>query len=126
MHSTYQAILFIAFHVYFLSRISLAQEPVPAPESSIFANSPQVGPCQQCLMTCRGQANNPPNIPDIAVLRGWNYRGCWTDNVNDRTLIEKKLRGRGVTVERCSYFCKDYQFFGVEYSNESVSLSLAC
>ena len=123
MRPTNQTILFFAFLVYLLSRVSLAQESAPALDSSIFANSPQAGPCQQCLMTCRGQANNPPKTPDIAVLRGWNYRGCWTDNVKDRTLIGKRFRGHGLNVERCAQFCADYQFFGVEYSDESISLS---
>lgn len=111
-------VLLSALLACFLSRVSFAQQSAPAPDGSIFTQPPQAGPCQQCLATCRSDVNNPPKLPDIAVLPGWRYRGCWTDNVRDRTLIGKSTRGRGLTVERCAYYCKDFHFFGVEYSNE--------
>ena len=67
------------------------------------------------------QATNPPKPdapPEIEIVKGWKYMGCYTDNVQDRTLIAKRSRGRFMTPEICARICKGYRYFGVEYSNE--------
>lgn len=59
----------------------------------------------------------PQASATVAKVKGWTYRGCWTDDRYDRTLISKKFKG-SITPEKCAQLCKGYQFFGLEYSNE--------
>lgn len=43
---------------------------------------------------------------------------CYTDGPN-RTMNSSSYGiNDGLTIEMCSSFCKDYTYFGVEYSNE--------
>lgn len=67
----------------------------------------------------------PFTPPQIATVPGWKYKGCWTDDPLDRTLVAKRRVG-SLTVQRCARICKGYKYFGVEYSNESVFLSSLC
>ena len=46
-------------------------------------------------------------------------RGCYTDNVRERTLKARSRKGN-MTPRDCAHFCKGYRYFGVEYSNEYV------
>ena len=59
----------------------------------------------------------PPRPPVVVNVPGWKYRGCWTDDPRDRTLIGKVTRGY-ITPQRCAEICRGYHFFGLEYSNE--------
>lgn len=63
------------------------------------------------------QAAPKPPPPVVVKVRGWTYRGCWTDNPRDRTLIAKAKRGH-MTPERCAEVCKGFHYFGLEFSNE--------
>ena len=59
----------------------------------------------------------PQASATVAKVKGWTYRGCWTDDRYDRTLISKRFKG-SITPKKCAQLCKGYQFFGLEYSNE--------
>lgn len=64
--------------------------------------------------------SKPPTLlgsPAVVSVPGWKYRGCWSDNPLDRTLIAKRWKGY-VTPENCAHICKGFRFFGLEYSNE--------
>ena len=65
----------------------------------------------------RPPAPQPSGPPKIVSVPGWTYRGCWTDNPYDRTLISKRWKGY-ITPESCAKICKGFQYFGLEYSNE--------
>ena len=70
----------------------------------------------------------PPAPPKIVRVPGWTYRGCWTDNLKERTLVSKLKKGY-ITPEKCANICKGYHFFGLEYSNElsfPITLFLSC
>lgn len=70
----------------------------------------------------------PPAPPKIVRVPGWTYRGCWTDNPKERTLVSKLKKGY-ITPEKCANICKGYHFFGLEYSNElsfPITLFLSC
>jgi len=58
-----------------------------------------------------------PGLPSIGTVKGWTYRGCWTDDVTERALISKKWKGN-LTPQRCAEVCKGYRYFGLEYSSE--------
>ncbi|KAF4825695.1 WSC domain-containing protein [Colletotrichum siamense] len=49
---------------------------------------------------------------------GFWYQSCWNDNINGRSLKENILFADDMTVEKCSNFCKSYQYFGLEYGGE--------
>ena len=91
---------------------------------------PNIVACAASLSTALNATTTSPPEPlatrraQIARVRGWTYRGCYTDNVRNRALRERRCRGQ-VTVQRCAEFCKGYKYFGVEYSNEWV-FSLLC
>lgn len=59
----------------------------------------------------------PQASATVVKVKGWTYRGCWTDDRYDRTLIGKRWTGY-ITPEKCAHLCKGYRFFGLEYSNE--------
>lgn len=59
----------------------------------------------------------PPGPATVATVPGWTYRGCWSDDPKDRTLVRTRWKG-SVTAAKCAQICKGYHFFGVEYSNE--------
>lgn len=62
-------------------------------------------------MTCAA----PPSTP----VPAWNPLGCWTDSTGSRTLgASQKYDSSGTTTESCASFCKLYQYFGTEYSQE--------
>lgn len=67
-------------------------------------------------------------------IPGWDYKGCYTDNGNSRTLYDMSTANDSMTAESCVQFCSaaGYPFAGVEYGREcycsrsiAVSASLA-
>ena len=99
--------------------------------SSLPADAPPSGP-PTIMLVSSNETINPSNLgppkpptpprpplkpPAIVSVKGWVYRGCWTDNPSDRTLFAKRWKGN-VTPEKCAEICKGYTYFGVEYSNE--------
>ncbi|ORY16519.1 hypothetical protein BCR34DRAFT_445361, partial [Clohesyomyces aquaticus] len=59
---------------------------------------------------------SPPNaLPD-----NWSYKGCYTDDVANRSLRSAATGGDGMTAEVCIAFCSasGYKFAGTEYSKE--------
>lgn len=60
---------------------------------------------------------SPSTSAHIVSVPGWTYQGCWTDSVDDRTLIARRWRGK-LKVQDCAKICRGYRFFGVEYSTE--------
>lgn len=83
--------------------------PNPAPSDPTANSSNPTAP----------KPSTPPEGPVVVKVPGWTYRGCWSDNPLDRTLISKRSKGY-ITPEECARRCKGYHFFGLEYSNEWV------
>ena len=61
----------------------------------------------------------PSEPPTIVKVPGWTYRGCYTDQVDARTLTGKKWTGN-LTPGRCAKICGGYRYFAVEAGNERV------
>ncbi|KAJ6258342.1 hypothetical protein Dda_6382 [Drechslerella dactyloides] len=51
-------------------------------------------------------------------LANWDYTGCWTDNVADRSLQDLSYNAADNSLQKCATFCAGYKYFGVEYSSE--------
>ena len=64
---------------------------------------------------------NGGDSPTVDIIKGWRYRGCYTDIMTDRVLAGRRFRWFTLTVQRCAEVCKGYRYFGVEYSDEYVS-----
>ncbi|KAK0732550.1 WSC domain-containing protein [Apiosordaria backusii] len=61
--------------------------------------------------------SSPTSVPTID---GFEYQGCYTDNVPQRVLGGKVVVDGAMTLEKCASSCKDsgYALFGVQYSSE--------
>ena len=75
------------------------------------------------MMTSTKTAAPPP-----PTSTGWNFRGCYTDNVSGRALIGEPVPGGAgaMTVEACENVCQGlgYILAGVEYSGECCKFSV--
>ncbi|KAK4223829.1 WSC domain-containing protein [Podospora fimiseda] len=97
-------------------------------------NSEQVAE-SDCNMPCSGDASekcgagNRLNVyadPALAVpvasnlptVGEFSYKGCWTDDLADRTLTAVDFRDDEMTVEKCAERCASYNYFGVEFARE--------
>ena len=71
------------------------------------------------LATATGSSTPP-------VATGWNFRGCYTDNVSGRALMGESVPGgaSSMTVEACQSVCKGlgYILAGLEYADECCRL----
>lgn len=58
--------------------------------------------------------------PPQYSIPGWEYRGCYTDDGNSRTLYDGFTANDNMTPESCVSFCSasGYPFAGVEYGRE--------
>ncbi|OKL57192.1 hypothetical protein UA08_07338 [Talaromyces atroroseus] len=48
----------------------------------------------------------------------YSYLGCYTDNVNSRTLPAATTSDNNMTLTECANFCSGYQYFGLEYTTQ--------
>ena len=81
-----------------------------------------------CNMPCSGNANEICGGSNrlslyAPTVTGWNSLGCYTDNVQTRTLthtVQISGGGNAMTVEQCQGACTaaGYKLAGVEYSGE--------
>jgi hypothetical protein len=53
-----------------------------------------------------------------APVQGYDYVGCYTDNVGGRTFSAKDTAHDAMTIEKCAAFCSGYTWFGLEYGRE--------
>ena len=99
-----------------------------------FSNPSSQAPESDCSMPCAGDPttmcgagnrmnvfkslNSSAGIPANTTLPGYNYSGCYTDDVNARTLTGATQGSDDMTLEMCASFCKGYVYFGAEYANE--------
>jgi hypothetical protein len=60
----------------------------------------------------------PPPSTSLAPISSFNYIGCQTDVVTDRTLDAQSLSGNGMKIEPCNAFCTGYTYLGLEWSQE--------
>ncbi|KAK4184351.1 WSC domain-containing protein [Podospora australis] len=91
----------------------------------------------ECDMACSGDASQkcggpnrlnvyhiPPETPgsgtgsNLETIGDFHYVSCWTDKVDDRSLKAVDWRTDDMTLEKCAERCKDYSYFGLEYSRE--------
>lgn len=106
------------FVLYAFSCTVSGQSPFTTADEKIASPDSNTATCQHCPEECHLPVapNNAP--PSIAIVQGWRYRGCWTDDPRQRTLTGKRIKSPTMTVERCAQLCRGYRFFGVEYSSE--------
>jgi len=87
----------------------------------------------ECNMPCSGDPNEicgagmrltvyqfdkaPVSYPDV---NGYEYQGCYTDNMSLRVLGGNTFGGANMTLESCAAFCSGYGYsiFGTENGNE--------
>lgn len=69
--------------------------PIPAPANPTTNSSNSAPP----------KPSTPPESPVVVRVPGWTYRGCWSDNPLDRTLVAKRLKGY-ITPQQCAQYCK--------------------
>lgn len=60
------------------------------------------------------------SLQDRATVQvaGYDYVGCYTDSVADRTFTEKTYIDDTMTIEKCAAQCSTYTWFGLEYGRE--------
>ncbi|KAF4575259.1 WSC domain-containing protein [Pleurotus pulmonarius] len=60
-----------------------------------------------------------PSVPQT-VAEDWDYQGCYTDSVSDRTLSHSHHVDGGITIESCVAFCSTngFSFAGLEFGDE--------
>ena len=96
-----------------LFRLASGSGGVTPPPPSSTAKS-TAGPT---TMSTKTTTSSPP------TQTGWNFLGCYADNVNGRTLVNQVQVPGGapaMSVEACEAACKSagYTIAGVEYSGE--------
>ncbi|PVI04908.1 heme peroxidase [Periconia macrospinosa] len=62
--------------------------------------------------------SSTPTPTAIPSLEGYDYVGCLSDSVNNRTLYDRSQSTPTNNYTTCASFCSGYEFFGVEYSSE--------
>ena len=62
----------------------------------------------------------PTPTPSVPVVDGFEYQGCYTDNVPQRVLAGKIYVENAMTLAKCAASCKasQYGWFGVTYGTE--------
>ncbi|VBB71455.1 Putative protein of unknown function [Podospora comata] len=75
--------------------------------------------------TTTTSSSEPTSLPTseptpVAIIDGFEYLGCYNDNIPQRVLGGKVVVDTAMTLERCASECKDggYALFGVQYSSE--------
>ncbi|KAJ4315651.1 hypothetical protein N0V94_005848 [Neodidymelliopsis sp. IMI 364377] len=72
--------------------------------------------------TASSTAAPQPTVSSASTttISGYEYKGCYTDNVPQRVLAGKSSSNDAMTLEMCAAFCKvgGYSWFGVEYNFE--------
>ncbi|KAF3905657.1 hypothetical protein ABW21_db0206699 [Orbilia brochopaga] len=63
-------------------------------------------------------SSTPTATPTGSNLANWDYLGCWTDDVANRSLGDLSENVPDNNRQNCSTFCAGYKYFGVEYSSE--------
>lgn len=64
------------------------------------------------------ESTSPYQPPSNPVIPGYDYAGCYTDSVENRTLADTVFTGIHMTVETCEEFCDGAAYFGLEYGSE--------
>ncbi|KAM0811205.1 putative WSC domain-containing protein [Seiridium cardinale] len=57
-------------------------------------------------------------VPGPANITGYNYQGCYADDVNTRLFNSIRSGDDNMTVEKCAASCSQYSYFGIENGNE--------
>ncbi|KAF2005544.1 WSC domain protein [Amniculicola lignicola CBS 123094] len=62
----------------------------------------------------------PLNYVDLTKTKSWEYVGCGSDDLNERTFSSTSIASDDMTVEKCVDYCSSqgYTFAGLEYSKE--------
>jgi len=103
---------------------------------SILPTNP--APASECNMACSGNPDEmcgagmrlnvyqmnagttPPSTPPATIPDGFEYKGCYTDNVPQRVLSGKTIADDAMTLTKCATTCSasGYTWFGVEYGSQ--------
>ena len=115
---TFSFLIFITSNIIGLQALSLPADAPPSgpPTIMLVSSNETISPSNLAPPKPPVPPRPPPKPPAIVSVKGWAYRGCWTDDPHDRTLDAKRWKG-DVTPEKCARHCKGYAFFAVEYSN---------
>lgn len=55
---------------------------------------------------------------NLDTVGGFRYQSCWADDITVRSLTGSQKLQSDMMVEMCADFCKDFRYFGVEYSSQ--------
>ncbi|KAJ4292884.1 hypothetical protein N0V88_005544 [Collariella sp. IMI 366227] len=55
---------------------------------------------------------------NLETVGNFEYKSCWTDNHSQNSLAGAKFSQNDMTVETCAELCKDFGYFGLEFSND--------
>ncbi|CAI6334186.1 unnamed protein product [Periconia digitata] len=99
------------------SRLSLYKNLKYVPPSSTSPTSTPTG---------TPSTSSTPTPTSTPSLQGYDYVGCLSDAVENRTLHDKFETKSDNSYTACAAFCSGYEFFGVEYAAECYcGISLA-
>ncbi|KAF2186183.1 heme peroxidase [Zopfia rhizophila CBS 207.26] len=98
---------------------NISNNPLLASESDCnfqcTGNSSQVCGAGNRLNVFQSNTATPPSNPSIS---GYNFTGCYTDSVAQRTLNERVLFDDQMTIAKCATFCGGTKYFGTEHGGE--------
>jgi len=78
------------------------------------------GVCEEGVCNCKPRYQGTSCEEYYATPAGYDYKGCFYDNKNDRMLKELKshVNEPDLTPETCKDLCSGYKYFGLVYAKE--------
>lgn len=114
----------VSRYLWLISVCGYAVQSPGAPTASSECNYACTGDSSQ---SCGGagrlnlfaSGSSAPSAPQT-VAEDWEYQGCYTDSVSDRTLSHSHHVDGGMTIESCVAFCSanEFSFAGLEFGDE--------
>ncbi|KAF7895090.1 hypothetical protein EAF00_006904 [Botryotinia globosa] len=98
------------------SSTSMTENTTSTSTSSLSSSTPPT-----ILTTSTSSAIPTPTGPiTVTNLTGYNYLGCYSEATTGRALsgLRPAPPIGGFTIESCQSSCSDFEYFGMEYSNE--------
>jgi WSC domain-containing protein len=95
------------------------------PGCNPLTSGPEMAVPASCPATPMGSAS--AYFTDLTTTKHWQYLGCGTDMINNRTFQGQSTTNDQMTVEKCVDFCSSngYKYAGMEYSTQYASRSLS-
>lgn len=126
--NTYRPLLNTTSSILTVSNIS-SSGPYTFYSTTMYLNTTQIGGGTRYNLTLPGTTNSI-SYQDLTKVSStctamatkpapsYTSQGCVYDSPSQRTLSRDKLYGGDMTTEVCAAYCKNYLYFGTEYSQE--------